>query len=492
MESGWPEKRIKEGIVRVAHVFPGSHREALASLGYQIVFSRMNEHPDVVAQRFDYDNPLSVEENLPLRVFDVIVASVHFELQLPGLVRFLRRIGWRDQPLIVGGPAVWNPLPASAFADVVIVGEGEDVFPDIVLRVYESQNPEDWAGDGVFVSALGREQRVRFVRHDLSYRPPAIVADESAYGRRAIYVESSRGCNFGCRFCLVGWVYRPRRDRRLSQILEWIAEGYERGGEKVYFFASDVLGHPHMKRILEVLSEVDVPFSLSSLRLDRLDDETLEILAHGGVKTLTLAPEVASPRLKAYINKNIPNEDVVDVVQRARKRGIRRAKLYVIVGWGEREEDKDLDAIVELVRRTGAEASVNAFVPKPYTPFQWAPFEDVESLRQKLKYVKERVKGRTMNPKKAWIQALISVGDERIGKIIERVGDTNYAHWRRALEAEGIDPREFTREGRETPWMDVVDTGVREDYLRREWERAKAGEMTPACHVACTGCGICF
>ncbi len=492
MEVGFRPKRITEGKIRVAHVYPGSHKEALASLGYMTVFSRMNEHPDIVAHRFDYDHPLSVEENLPIRAYDFVVATVHYELQLPHLLSFLRKIGFRKerQKLILGGPAVWNPLPASVFADVVVIGEGEEVAPEIILRMYESEKPEDWTMEGVFVSALGREQRVRFARHDLSYRPPAIVAEESAYGRRAIYIESSRGCNFGCRFCLIGWTYRPRRDRRLSQILEWIAEGIENGGEKVYFFASDVLGHPHMEKMLEVLKEFRVPFSLSSLRFDRLSDSVLETLAGGGVRTLTLAPETASERLKAYINKNIPNEGIVALAKKARSMGFRKIKLYFMVGLGEDEED--LKAIENLVRTSRSEASVNAFVPKPYTPFQWAPFEDIETLRSKLKRLRRSIHADIMNPKKAWIQALISMGDENVGKIVSAVGDTNFSHWRRALQEMGVDPAKYLRKERETPWMDVVDTGVKEDYLRREWERAKAREFTPPCHERCTACGICL
>jgi len=489
VEKGIIKKRARDAPIRVALVYPGTYAEALSSLGYLTVHARLNEHSDIVAHRFDFEHPLSVEEALPIRAYDIVLASVHYELQLPRLYDYLQRIGYREgrQRLLIGGPGVWNPLPASQIADAVLIGEAEDVIVDAVLQMYAE--PEDaWKVEGLFVSSRGREQRVKFVRHDLSYRPPAVVAEKSAMGRYAVYVEPSRGCNFGCRFCLVGWCYRPRRDRKLSQILDWIAEGIENEAEKVYFYGSDLLGHPHMVEILRILNELRVPFSLSSMRIDRLSDDVLEVLSEGCVKTITIAPEVVSTEKAIFINKVVERERVVDVSLRARRKGIPHIRLYFMIGLG--EDNKDIKEMARLCSDVKGEASVSVFVPKPYTPFQWAPFEPLNTLKAKEKMVKKLLKTR-ITAKKAWIQCIIAMGDERIGQIIKKVRSTQYTQWVRALSQEGIDPQAYTKAERETPWMRVVDTGVKEKYLRKEWEKALSGETTPPCHEKCTRCGIC-
>ncbi len=498
-EKGFPEKEIHDGQILVAHVYPGTYKEAMASIGYMTIFSRLNEDDEIVAHRFTLDSPFSIEEGLPLRAYDVVVASIHFDLQIPLFLKYLDmqripiRKEEREMPILVGGPAVWNPLPISVAADAVFIGDGEDGIAKAVKEIYADR--KGLKHENVFNSWT--KNRARFARHDLSYRPPAVVAESSAYGRRAIYVEPSRGCNFGCRFCLTGWTKRPRRDRRLSQILEWIEEGLENGGEKVFFYGSDVLGHPHMKKVLHILAELRIPFSMSSMRFDRLDDELLEILRKNGTRTITIAPEVASARLKGFVNKNIPNEGIADLARRSKKFGIRRMKLYMLFGFPtETEEDlRALKALRDAVAKAGIEPvpSVNPVIPKPFTPFQWMPFAGVEYVKRWNRWIQRELKGDTMNPKRAWIQTVLSVGDENVGRVLLRAyRDLNYSHWRRAFTAEGVDPERYTGADRETPWMEYVDTGVSEAFLRREWEKALKGEFTPACHERCSLCGVCF
>ena len=498
-ERGFPEKDGHDGQIRVAHIYPGTYKEAMASIGYITIFSRMNEDEEIVAHRFTLDSPFSMEEGLPLKAYDVIVASIHFDLQIPLLLKYMNmqriplRREKRDTPIIVGGPAVWNPLPISRIADAVFIGEGEEGIVKAVKGIYTDK--KGFKHENLFNSWL--KNRARFARHDLSYRPPAVVTDESAYGRKAIYVEPSRGCNFGCRFCLIGWTKRPRRDRKLSQILEWILEGLENGGEKVFFYGSDVLGHPHIKKVLEVLAKLKIPFSLSSMRFDRIDNDFLEILRANGTRTITIAPEVASKRLKPFINKNIPNEGIVELARRAKRYNIRRMKLYFLFGFpNETEEDflalKELRDAIEKAGLTPA-PSVNPIIPKPFTPFQWLPFAGVEYIKRWNRWISKNMKGDTMNPKRAWIQTVLSVGDERVGDVLLRAfKDLNYSHWRKAFEGERVDPERYTKGERETPWMDYVDTGVSEAFLRREWEKAQNGEFTPPCHKRCSLCGVCF
>lgn len=498
-EWGLPETEAKTGAIRVAHVYPGSYEEAMASLGYMTIFSRLNEAEDIVAHRFVLDSPFSLEEGTPIRSYDVIVASIHFDLQIPHLLRYLAtqriplRKAEREQPMIVGGPATWNPLPLINIADAVSVGDGEDHIADAVRGMLEQK--KEWTHENVLNTWV--KNRARFARHDLSYRPPAMVVEKSAYGRKAIYVEPSRGCNFGCRFCLIGWTKRPRRDRKLSQILEWITEGLENNGEKVYFFASDILGHPHIQKTLEVLGDLKIPFSLSSMRYDRLNDEMLEVLRGGGLRSITVAPEVASARLKSRINKPIPNEGIIDLAKRARKKGFRSMKLYVMFGVpGEAEEDVlEIVRLADAVKKAGVQVriSANPMIPKPHTPMQWAAFAGIEYVKQANKLLEKRVKANTMNPKRALIQTLISVGDEKIGELLlHAYRDLNYAHWMNAAKKLEIDISKYLQEGRETPWRELIDTGVTDEFLHKEWEKIQTGEYTPPCHERCSLCGVCF
>ncbi len=498
-EWGLPAKEDRAGALRVAHIYPGTYEEAMASIGYLTIYSRLNEEPDIVAHRFVMDSPFAIESGLPLRAYDVIVASIHFDLQIPALLRYLamQKIPLRKEdrsvPLIVGGPATWNPLPISAVADAVSVGDGEDHIADAVRGLAE--NRKEFTHRNVVNTWI--MNRAEFARHDLSYRPPAIVAEQSAYGRRAVYVEPSRGCNFGCRFCLIGWTKRPRRDRKLSQILEWIAEGLENGGEKIYFFSSDILGHPHMKKVMEVLGEFQIPFSLASMRYDRLDDDTLRILRAGGIKSITVAPETASTDLKPRINKPIPNEGIVDLAKRAKRLGFRSIKMYFLFGIPG-ESERDIEAIIDLIKtveRAGirVKASVNPVIPKPHTPMQWAKFPGIEYIQKVNKALKRAVRANTMNPKRALIQTIISVGDEQIGELLlQAYPDLNYAHWMRAAANLKIDLKKYLEGGRQTPWRQIVDTGVQDEFLSKEWEKVQSGEYTPPCHERCSLCGVCY
>ncbi len=486
---GIKEKGLLEktsGKLRVALLYPGSYKGAAAALGFIVVHDLFNSVDEVVAHRFTLDSPFSLETGHSIRTYDVIVASVPYEPMLFSLVRTLRRWKVENKPLILGGPGVWNPLPASKIADAIMVGDGEEGIPKLAEALLSSPKPEDWEDvPGLFVPKL--KNRVRFLRHDLSYRPPAYVPEKSALGDYPLMVEVSRGCNFGCRFCLIGWTERPRRDRRLSQILSWIAEGLENGARKIYFYGSDILGHPHIKEILHLLNEFNIPFSLSSLRIDKLDEEVMAALRKGGAQSITLAPETFLPGLEHFTNKGITLEQVVEIAKKARNLGFRHVKLYFMIFGFEGEVEAIIEGLRRIRKILPVKASVNFFIPKPYTPFQYLPSPDLEYMR-KVSKVLRREGINVMHPARAWVQAILSVGDERAGEfILKGAANTAPARLLKLARELNLDPND-----RSYKWMDYVETGVRKDFLEAELERARARVKTPACHEQCTLCGICF
>ncbi len=477
MEIGATEKKASEGRLKVALLYPGTYKEAISSLGHLIVYELLNENPDVVAHRFTLESPFSIEENLPLKAYDVIVVSVHFEPQLPKLLSYLSRYGVplrresRETRIILGGPGVWNPYPSSAFADGYFIGDGEDTVPKLPDFVHLP--PEDWKMKGFY--SPWNDEPTSFSYHDFSRSYHHILSDSTAYGRFPLFLEVNRGCRFACRFCLIGWT-QPQRNRKLSQIVEIMEEHFSRGAERVVFMGSDVLAHPHIDRILDDLAYFRIPFSLPSTRLDKLTDEFLSILGKAGVKTLTVAPETAYWKRKLFIAKLIDNESVVDAAKRARSYGIRKLKLYFMVGYpGTTEEEVKalIDLVKEARRYIMVTGTVSVFVPKPYTPFQYLPMERIEETARWLKLIKKETHLDVMNPKRAALQALLSIGDRRISELLLRAyKNFNYHYWKRAASEMGINIDDYLYGSRETPWMEKIRTYVHPRGIKEGFEVA--------------------
>ena len=466
MEKGATKKRVEEGSIKIAHIYPGTYKEAASSLGYQIVYSLLNEDPDTVAHRFTLDSPFSIEQRLPLSAYDYILVSVHYEPQLVKLLSYLHHLGIplrrgeRKTPIILGGPGVWNPFSTYNIADAHLIGDGEENIPALLDVIHLP--PEDWKGEGIFSPWNG--ERTSFAYHDLSYTYSHILSEDTAYGSYPLFLEVNRGCRFACRFCLIGWAQKPQRNRKFSQVLEIMEEHFSRGAQKVVFFGSDVLAYPHIDRILEDLTYFSIPFSIPSSRIDKLTDDFLSILSSGGVRTLTVAPETAYWKRKIFIAKPIPNEDLIDLAKRASSLGIRTLKLYFILGFPETSEEEVrsmIDLVQEVRRYIRVEGTVSTFVPKPYTPFQYIPMEDINRTAKFLKQVKKETHLNISNPKRAALQALLSIGDERISELLLRAYQNfNYFYWKRTARELNINIEGYLYGSRRTPWMDVVRTSI--------------------------------
>ncbi|RLG46934.1 MAG: hypothetical protein DRO06_03595, partial [Thermoproteota archaeon] len=407
----------------MAVLYPGPYMAAVNSLGHQMIYFIANSVEGVMAERFVTDVEGSVESGARLSDFDVVLITLHFEGQLHVLSRILRSEGLspgRGPILIGGGPALSNPLPGSFILDACFLGDGEPAVPKMLQILAEGGSPEDLEGLGAFVRG-----RASFVRSSLSYVPDRQIEVHLGQGPpvNPFLLEVNRGCSRGCRFCLLGWTQRPRRDRPWSQLRDQVELASSAGFTKVYLIGSEILAHPRIADLLWLIVERGLSFSLPSLRADLITRDILEAARASGERTITVAPETGSVRLKRVINKFIENETLLDLARDARELGFKKMRVYLMAGLPF-EEKEDLQASADLIRSLSThirvEVSLSPFVPKPFTPFQWAPMDRPEELRSKAKFLSSRVPVRVKvgHPGRAAVQALISLGGREVGRVV--------------------------------------------------------------------------
>ena len=521
------------GRLPVALVFPEAAEHGLSTLGWQVVYRLLSAHDHVVVERFFWDptspRPRSVDSGRDLGLFPLVLFSLNFEGDLPNALRLLKdadiAVRAADRPswplVLAGGPlAFLNPFPVMPALDGLFVGEAEaglDAVVDAVARAWIAGG--DKAGvleaiahlPGVLVPGMSREPVRRAVMADRSgilARPAysCFVSSQTQF-KDMLLLEVNRGCPYGCRFCAAGSIYKPPRHAEMGALQD-IVERCE--PHKVGLVGTALTDWPDLLPFLRWLAERKVKFSLSSLRADGLTDELLGFLRHTGTRSVTLALEGASRRLRRAMNKNFSEDAFLEAVTRISRLQFGTLKLYMITGWpDEGEEDwAEFESFMDCVdaarkagqgeRKKGVELislSVSCLVPKPWTALQWADTPDEARLKaamKRFKAVVARRKGMRFageNPAQARVQMFLSRGGEEIFPCLERAADIGLPAAMREWDALVHDVL-HRHADRETvfPW-ERLDIGVSRKFLYSEWIKYRRGLTTSPCPES--GCGEC-
>ena len=548
------------GRLTIALVFPNTYYQAMSNLGFQTVYHLLNSHDDILCERFFLPDPadlkehektgtvlFSLESQRPLADFDVVAFSICFEndyVHLPTLFRLGRLPFYAAErgdshPLVLCGGvcAFLNPEPLADIMDLFAVGEGEVMLPPLLEQLTRLELPRREllralaAIPGVYVPSLyevtygedgslaaiapqaGAPPQVQrqWVRElDTSESRSYVHTQDTAFADMSL-VEISRGCSRGCRFCAAGFIYLPARERSLQSLLPQIEQGLCEH-RKIGLVGAAVSDYSAIDDLNREIFEREGQVSVASLRMDSLTADEVHALRESGHRTLALAPEAGSQRLRDLINKGIDEEQILAAARLLAAGGILNLKLYFLIGLPTEAQD-DIDELLQLtmkVREVWVEEqkksgrlgtltlSVNPFIPKPFTPLQWAAMDEAKSLERKMKQIRGAI-ARMANcevifesVRGAVLQAFLSRGDRRVGRVLPHLASGK--NLKAACREEGLDPDFYVNRQRPEdeifPW-DILDNGVRRDYLLAEYHRGQEGKLSPPCSPGCRRCGIC-
>ena len=528
-------KDFRKVAIKFALAYPSGYQVGMSCLGFHTLYAMLNMRPDVACERVfnsKKDPPFSVESRQPLGSFDIIGFSLQFETDYTNVLRMISNSGiplhssdrGANHPLIIaGGPcALENPKPLSKYIDLFILGDAEPVLDDLLDTYLESNlsrlNLETLSElPGIYIPKFSKEpvKKVWCKSLEKAYRPITQVIPQVENGSnlmpvfgKSLLLEISRGCEWGCRFCLIGYTGRPMRNLSMKTALSTIEEGVERSDvRKVTLIAPSLSGYKDLVDLCWSVVNSGLELSVSSLRVDCVSDELLEALAKGGQRTATLAPEAGSERLREVLNKGFSDDDIFHAAEMIQER-LQNLKMYFILGLPT-ETQADLEDIVNMASRIasrgfpsrGVRLSVNPFVPKPHTPFVWEPQPSIDYVRKGIKFISSKLKRNPrisiegFDPRWGAIEALLSLGDNTVGKAIELSAfyGGGLGAWRRALKETKISIKKVvgTKKAPEElyPW-DIVNIGVNREFLLAERDKALEGTMTPPCNIKCSKCGL--
>lgn len=552
IKKSWP------GRLSVALIYPNTYQIGMSNLGFQAVYSQFNNSDHVVCERaflhqnnnIRDKNTRTIESGRPVTDFDIIAFSISFEsdylniLEIFDSAKIPHKSSQRNDnhPLILaGGVACFlNPEPIAEFIDCFLLGESEA----ILLSFVESYEPENDRKQmlksmarsipGVYVPAFyevkyNQDQTIQeytplydvpekiekvFIK-DLSQISTVtkILTPDTTFANTCL-IEVGRGCAHGCRFCSAGFIYRPPRFRPLELLKESMKTGSS-ATDRIGLVGAAVSDLPGIKELCADFIDREVRISFSSLRADALAPELLETLKKNNVKTATIAPEAGSERMRNVINKGITEQQILEAAKILVAAGIPNIKLYFMIGLPT-ETPEDIEEIVSLCKKIKQSflqsskakgrigeitISLNSFVPKPVTPFQWSPMDQVSSLKKKIKQIKnglKKIPNVRLNhdaPRHAYIQALLSKGDRQVSQILS-LAHKNKGNWAKTLKESPVNADFYVSRERNTqeifPW-DFIDHKIDKSFLRKEYEKAVQSRTSKPCPMndKCTLCGVC-
>ncbi len=538
------------GRLRVALVFPNTYFVGMSNLGFQTIYKLFNAEDGIVCERvflppktevaaqLASGGPLvTLESQTPVRDFDIVAFSVSFEWDYTNVLTLLRLAGiparaeartHLDPLVMIGGAVTFvNPEPLALFADVIAAGEGEALVPPLVRAFKSATDREDllrrlvaergyyvpsfydvhYRADGTIERFAPRDgtgaPRVvqkAALKTTEAVDPPAtsIFTPDTEFGSRFL-IEVVRGCANLCRFCWAGYNYLPVRPFPKDRILQLAAQA-RAYSDKCGLVSIALCDHPDIEEILESLVEMGFGISPASLRLDDITPTILRLLRASGERTITIAPETGSDRMRRVVNKTVTNDEILSAAEMIFASGMESLKLYFMIGIPT-ETDEDLVAIRDLTlqlrdimvkhaRERGRigriVGSVNPLVPKPGTAYQRLPMENDSSIEHKIRRIRslmaniDNVYFNIKSERHSFYQALLSLGDRRVAPAIE-VAERNGGNWRAAVAEAGVDADFFVFRDRSAdsvlPW-DIIDGGMKDTFFRSEFEKSLREEWT--------------
>jgi len=562
--------------IKVTLIYPDLYEIGMSNMALPILYDLLNGQPDVLAERafapwVDMEQALrreniplfSLESRHPLKEFDIIGFSLGYELTYTNVLNMLDLAqipilaSERDDshPLVIaGGSCALNPEPMADFIDLFVLGEGEDVLPELIQVFRKSKlsskrvNREEMLRrvatiPGIYVPGFYRveyqdglvksitptvpEAQTTVKRRIVSKLPPPATKPvvpyiEVIHDRAAIEIQ--RGCSHGCRFCQAGIIYRPIRERPQEKIIAAVGELVANCGySEVSLVSLSTSDYPNIDELATSLNQHyrNLALSLPSLYIDSFSVELMDSLTAYKKTGLTFAPEAGSQRLRQSINKNISEDELLKTAADAFERGWTGLKLYFMLGLpGETMDDVEaIIGLVDKVRQTGRKTkgrtpqlrlNVSTFVPKPHTPFQWVAQESEPALDAKHELLRQRLRRKSIrlswqDPKTSLLEAALSRGDRRLGKVIYgawKLGSTfdswnehfNYQNWQQAFAEAGLEPGFYAQRQRSPdevlPWAHIA-IGVTTAFLKREYQQSLKAKETADCrNEACNICGL--